>query len=340
MFDKNIATAEGVSYTMSSGATMTGDNGAQWLGESNLSWIGQATWFSSGSGSDTFSWNPNVNVDKVRLYYVALAGGGSFNATVAGVTRYLSCSSASTIVRQVDFSPNGGSSAVSVTSVTGHVVLLGAFFWNDNGGVCVSRWGNAGNKMYNFGYTASDMLRQMFALVKPEYVVAVGGTNDSDAGYDLSIISTPVAYLEKEIHRGSPDTKLCLTLPPRLDVSVFPTPVALQATYAGLYEQLAIGGQNGFYLDIGNPHCFGTFANATANGWMYPDGIHISGPGATQIGNYLDSVLREERTHIGTAPPTPSPGRVGDQYVDQSGPGTIYIGICTDSVTCWRQTNP
>ena len=337
MFDKVVATVEASTYTESAGATLAGEAGAQWgFPDTYYSWIGQCASFANGSGSDYFTWDSGTNVQYVRLYYLKIVGGGTCNATVNGVTQSLSCSSASTIISQIDFAPNGASSSVSIGAIAGHVVLFGAFFWNDNGGICVSRWGEMGNKIFNFSFLSSDMMRQWAALVHPENLIVNGGMNDAVAGFDVNLVGTPVAALESEFHKGSKDTKIFWLAPDRIDVGAYPTQVAILSNHRSMYESLAFANPNNFFLDVGNPYCFGTHANAVANGWMLDD-VHVSSSGATQIVNYEVKNIQPPRTFFNFFPPTPVPYRIGDTYVDQSGPGTLWSSF---NGTSWTQVKP
>lgn len=97
--------------------------------------------------------------------------------------------------------------------------------------------------------------------------------------------------------------------------------------------------------DFGGNVTIGASGAATNTNYFQLDLIHMTVEGYNIVAGYMDTaiaqVLRDAQVgglHMpqrGTTAPTPVPRYPGDMYVDSTG-ATIYIGTCTNSVTCWQ----
>jgi hypothetical protein len=216
------------------------------------------------------------------------------------------------------------------------VILFGAYLWNKTG-VCVSRWGKVGEKIWNLGYWPyADVQRQWFSAVHPDVFIFNGGSNDAGASFSIADLSPKIANVNTIIHQGDPQIKVFYINPYQ---SANTTQNSFVDSYKTYFQQLTFATSNAYWLDLQNTDAMGTYANAVANDWML-DTAHANHTGALRCAAYLIQNIRPARTFFGTAPPTPGPGEIGDTYISTSGPGTVYTGITLTPVTGWLQIKP
>ncbi|HHS9663886.1 TPA: phage tail fiber protein [Klebsiella quasipneumoniae subsp. quasipneumoniae] len=226
---------------------------------------GRGLYWSAATGTEQCGGDPKLPWDKCNFYYLKKPGAGSFTVTAGGVETIVSCDGDLDLgVVQLSRDATNASS-VTVTGITGEVIIFGAdFIYSPNArGIRTATIARGGRKLSEFVTQDATFVVKWKSALNPKLVVVNAGTNDLGQGRTLAQFSADMdTYLSQVVPSGSAV----------LIVEPTETSKTNDSAYAGVVEQYRVYRRdyaiaNGYYY-LDDRLTLGSYSVATSKGWM------------------------------------------------------------------------
>lgn len=226
---------------------------------------GRGLYWSAATGTEQCGGDPKLPWDKCNFYYLKKPGAGGFTVTAGGVETTISCDGELDLgVVQLSRDAKNASS-VTVTGITGEVVIFGAdFIYSPNArGIRTATIARGGRKLSEFVAQDAAFLLKWKNALNPKLVVINAGTNDLSQGRTVTEFS---ADLDSYINHTVPESSAVLMVEPTT------TSKTNDPAYADTVENYRVFRRDysishGFYY-LDDRLTLGDYAVAVSNGWM------------------------------------------------------------------------
>lgn len=226
---------------------------------------GRGLYWSAATGTEQCGGDPKLPWDKCNFYYLKKPGAGGFTVTAGGVETIVSCDGDLDLgVVQLSRDATNASS-VTVTGITGEVVIFGAdFIYSPNArGIRTATISRGGRKLSEFVTQDAAFVAKWKLALNPKLVVVNAGTNDLGQGRTLAQFSADMdTYLSQVVPSGS---AVLIVEPTETSKTSDPAYASIVEEFRVYRRDYAIA--NGYYY-LDDRLTLGSYSVATSKGWM------------------------------------------------------------------------
>ena len=232
--------------------------------------------------SNTHSLNLNFidkDFDNCKIIYLKHPNGGSFDFkwVVSGAATYKCNTNSATYdlgVVELNGNSAGANGKIGINNITnGEVVIFGVLCTSNNGGLLFSKIGKGGEPFKNHANLNSEFREKWLDILKPDYFLFNGGTNDEKTVQANEYGQLVEKYIRSFLNK---DIKVTLITPNNMiNLTYLPS-------YAPVLQQYA---QNNKCSYISHAEVLGSYESAYARG-LQLDGCHPNNFGNELIASY------------------------------------------------------
>ena len=221
----------------------------------------------------------NKDFDNCKIIYLKHPNGGSFDYkwVVSGATTYKCNTNSATYdlgVVELNGNSAGANGKIVINNITnGEVVIFGVLCTSNNGGLLFSKIGKGGEPFKNHANLNSEFREKWLDILKPDYFLFNGGTNDEKTVQANEYGQLVEKYIRSFLNK---DIKVTLITPNNMiNLTYLPS-------YAPVLQQYA---QNNKCSYISHAEVLGSYESAYARG-LQLDGCHPNNFGNELIASY------------------------------------------------------